>query len=425
MIWDLVTLWSGLKLFGQLSKYDMNVQSLFLSVCVILLLGGSHLAPAEILEVDWSPSDLKLLKSFVDQPTKAADETSRLAQSPNAVKLGRALFFDKKLSYDGTISCADCHNPGSGWTDGRQVAIAHGRRGKRNSLSLFNVAHFRWFSWDGRAETLWGQIMYPLVSPDEMGLTDSSAFDILCDDDYKHLVEASFGIQFTCNYPMRVGASIAYLAKALAAFVSEIRSGDTPFDRFARGVLSGDARFQHDMSASAINGYRVFVGKGRCNTCHRGYLFSDSEFHDIGIPPVFSDYSKDSGRSGGIDLVLSAPFRSDSELSGNPGGDEALRLRYLKTYAAAWGQFRTPSLREVAKTGPYMHEGGFSTLEEVVEFYSTRSNALRAHVHSESLLSPRFFSESEKYDLVEFLKSLSSDDLKYIPPRSSTDGNNN
>lgn len=215
------------------------------------------------------------------------------------VTLGRALFFDRRLSADGSLSCASCHRPGRAFTDGRPQAVGvGGRRGVRNVPTLINRGYGRAFSWDGRHRTLEAQVLAPIEAVDEMGSTIAEAAG-------------------------RVGVPPREMGAALASYVRSIVAGDSRFDRFAAGDREA-------LSASEYSGLQVFRGKGNCTACHVGPTLTDEQRHNTGV----------AWRSG----VLTDP------------GMHA-------------GAFKTPTLREVARTAPYMHDGSLVTLAEVVDFY--------------------------------------------------------
>jgi cytochrome c peroxidase len=272
------------------------------------------------------------------------------------VALGKQLFFDRRLSRDGSRSCADCHPPGKAFADG--LALATGLSGKplgRNTPTVLNAGLQEVLLWDGRARTLEEQALLPLESTEEMakdirGLVE----DLGKIEGYARQFREVFGTEVTADG----------IAKAIAAFERTVVSGESPFDRF----LAGDKKA---LSDDAEEGRRLFFGEAGCSTCHDGPLLSDGRFHRIGIS------SADEGRA---------------------------RVTGKKEDR---GAFRTPPLREVARTAPYMHDGSLKTLTEVVTFYYRHlpergpdGEALDARA-----LTGRSFSEVPL--IVAFLESLS------------------
>jgi cytochrome c peroxidase len=258
------------------------------------------------------------------------------------IELGRQLFFDKRLSRDGTLACAGCHDPERAFSDGRTVARGvGGAEGARNSPALINRGYGQSFFWDGRAESLERQAMEPILNPKELALTKE-------------------------ELEQRTHLSAEEVTAALASYVRTIRSGDSLYDRFTMGQSSA-------LSAVEKAGLDLFRGKGHCVNCHAGPNFTDELFHNTGVAWV-------SGR-----------FRDDGRFA--VSGKEEDR-----------GAFKTPTLREVARTAPYMHDGSFATLEQVVDFYSEGG---RGNPQLDAEIRPRRFTPEEKRALVAFLRALS------------------
>ncbi len=259
-----------------------------------------------------------------------------------SVDLGRRLFFDRRLSATGTISCATCHAPDRAFSDGRPVSVGvRGRAGHRNAPALINRGYGRAFFWDGRTTTLEEQVLRPIEDPSELGSTVERAAS-------------------------RAGVTPAELAGALASYVRSILSGDSPFDRYA----SGD---REALTAEEQAGRALFRGKANCTACHLGPTFSDERFHNTGAA-LRSGRLMDHGR-----FIVT--------------GREQDR-----------GAFKTPTLREVARSAPYMHDGGLVTLEDVVEFYDSGG---RPNPNLDVVIQPLKLSAGEKRNLAAFLRALS------------------
>jgi cytochrome c peroxidase len=272
-----------------------------------------------------------------------------LLAAAGPVELGRRLFSDPRLSRDGSFSCATCHDPGHAFTDGLRVARGIGQaEGTRRVPSLINRGLGTSFFWDGRAATLEEQVLQPILNPREMGMTMELALDRLRAD-------PAFG-------PGKDGRD---LARALAGYVRSIRSTDSRFDRYVAGQ-KGALTPQEE--AGAI----LFSSKANCWFCHSGGNFSDELFHNTGIG-----------------------------WNGRGRTDEG---RFLVTHVDAdRGAFKTPTLREVARRPPYMHDGSVATLDEVVEHYD------RGGVPNGALdpaLKPLHLTAEEKRALVAFLRTL-------------------
>jgi len=259
------------------------------------------------------------------------------------VDLGRRLFNDRRLSRDGSIACVSCHDPDRAFSDGRAIAAGvFGRAGRRNAPAIVNRGYGRAFFWDGRAHTLEEQVLEPIQDPNEMDLPVAEAAS-------------------------RVGLTPEDVSRALASYVRSILSGDSAYDRFVNGDRTA-------LSAERQTGLQIFRGKGNCTACHVGPNFSDERIHNTGVA-----------------------WRDPSTGSGQVAG-------YYADEGAGNGTFKTPTLREVARTAPYMHDGSISTLEEVVGFYDAGG---RSNPHIDPEIHPLQLSVEEKQAIVAFLKSLS------------------
>ena len=276
------------------------------------------------------------------------------------VAIGRKLFFDKRLSRDKTMSCGTCHDPQRGFTDGHAVSVGvFGRKGSRNVPTLINRGYGATHFWDGRASSLEEQVLQPIQNPKELDMTVEEVVKrVKKDSGYARRFQAVFGSAVNAED----------LAMALANYVRTILSGNSPLDRY----LSGQ---RNAISPKARAGLRIFRGKGNCTACHLGPNFTDERFHNTGIAWRNSRLS-DSGRFAVTD--------EEQDL----------------------GAFKTPTLREVAQTTPYMHDGSLATLEQVIEFYNRGGNP---NPHLDPEVRPLHLTVEEKETLLAFLKSLSGD----------------
>jgi cytochrome c peroxidase len=305
---------------------------------------------------------------------------------PSRVRLGRWLFYDTRLSGDGTLSCATCHRPEYAFSEQRPVAVGMaGQRGRRKTPSLVNLAARTIlepdrdpgpsFFWDGRAKSLEEQVLVPIGDPAEMGLPHAEMLARLSAiRGYRPYVQEAFGTEtFTRE---RVAA-------ALSDYVRTRRSGNAPYDRWAYGK-DGSA-----MSERAQRGSDIFFFSGRCAVCHAGFNFSDGLFHNLGVGwDQATQTFKDEGRAAVTGV----------------GGDR--------------GKFKTPGLRDVAKRAPYMHDGSLATLEDVVEFYNR--GGVANPWRSARIARPLNLSAEDAGALVEFLYALNGEGYldaapKYFP----------
>lgn len=363
------------------------------------MLALSALADAPI-ELD--PVEIRLVLRHGPWPQPALpDPSNRASGSPTAIALGQRLFFDARLSANATVACASCHVPARAWTDGRARARGLGDL-DRNTPSLLDAALGRWFGWDGAADSLWSFAVKPMLHPAEMGAsTRSIAGTMRGDRALACAYEAAFGAAPGAD-DERV---LVDTAKALAAYVETIRSGRTPFDDFRDALARGDRAAMARYPAAAQRGLKTFVGKGACSVCHFGPAFTNGEFHDIGIPFALGPGRVDAGRHEGVKRLRADPFNLLGKYSDDASGASATKTRHVDAGHASFGQFKTPSLRNVALTAPYMHNGRLATLRDVVRHYS-ELDMDRVHADGESLLRPLRFTAGETDDLIAFLESL-------------------
>jgi cytochrome c peroxidase len=287
------------------------------------------------------------------------------------VELGRLLFFDKRLSKNNTIACASCHLAQFAFTDGKNVSTGiHGFKGGRSAPAsinrVFSTAQF----WDGRAVTLEEQSVGPFINPVEHGFRnhDEMIAKMKKIAGYRKLFQQVFGTDVT----------IGGVGKAIASFQRTILSGNSPADRFDQG------QEEKAISPAAQHGLVLFREKARCTKCHSGFNFSDEKFHNLGIG--WDDNKVDLGRY---------------MVTGN---------------AEEIGAFKTPTLREIARSAPYMHDGRFKTLEDVVNFYNKGGVK---NPHQDNLIIPLELTDQEKHDLVEFLRTLSGEGWQHIKAPTS------
>lgn len=410
---------------------------------------GNDLSP---LVIETSDELIRRLGSLSPLPPPPSDPTNRYGENERAARLGRALFFDERLSKDGSVACSTCHVPDQAFTDGRQLAMGISQ-GNRHTPTLFNVAYHRWLTWDGRADSLWMQALDPIEDPREMGTSRAQVVRVIAEDEWLRTeYEAVFGelpsaalawlnaelaegeprgarprraqesieVDGTDPAPPEVRAWEAlegetqgalnhvfvHVGKAIAAYQRRLVRGGAPFDRFVEGLLEGDASKQAALSPSAQRGLMLFLGKANCTLCHNGPNFSDGEFHNNSLPTLHGGEPEDAGRYAGAAVVKASPFHAGGPYSDDTNGQAAQEVRRLRVSSESWGEFRTPSLRNLTGRAPFMHQGQLASLPEVVDFYSELTGASGRNHHQEQILVPLRLSDSEKADLLAFLKSL-------------------
>jgi cytochrome c peroxidase len=337
-------------------------------------------------------------------PQFARDPSNRVSGNPAAIALGKQLFSDMRLSKDARRSCATCHDPTRFFADGRDRSVGLARV-DRNAIALANLRLNRWFGWAGAADSLWGQSLRPILDATELGATAELVRERLAADaamaaDYARL----FGSALATDAPDLV---LVNVAKALAAYQETIVTGRTPFDEFRDAFKRGDREAMARYPAAAQRGLKIFVGKGQCSACHFGPNFTNGEFDDVGVPYFAEKGRVDQGRHGGIAALRASPFNLLGRYNDDPGMTTPEPTRHVEPQHRNWGEFRVPSLRNVANTAPYMHNGSLATLEAVVRHYS-EVDIERLHGDDGArLVRPLRLSPQETADLVAFLKTLS------------------
>ena len=354
-------------------------------------------------------------------PGSPSDPGNRLSGHPQAIALGQLLFFNSRLSPQGDMSCATCHNPSQAFADARPRAT--GREPlERNTPSLWNAGFERWHGWDGAADSAWSQAIRALTNPREMASTA------------EHVTRAIAGdVELTCRWRKLFGSDAAVdpqrtlvnAAKVLGAFSTSLVSAVTPFDDFRDALAAGNAARAARYPLAAQRGLQLFVGRGQCVLCHSGPLFSNGEFGDIGMPFFVRPGEVDPGRHGGIQALQASAYnllsqwadRLASEKNSPPTThDGAIKTRHVELQHRNFGEFKVPSLRNVAHTAPYMHDGQLATLEQVVQHYSTL-NVERLHADGEQILKPLALNPTERADLLAFLDSLSDSRASQWQPK--------
>lgn len=400
-----------------------------------LLLCGLAALGAGCAASPWSAGELSVLRSLSLQELGAPppDPSNRVADEPRAAQLGERLFFDARLSANGEVSCATCHQPARYYTDGR--ARAQGLAPfTLNSMTLLGSAWSPWQTWNGKADSQWMQALLPLENAAEHGLDRAAAAQLLAGD-YAAEYEEIFGplppLHDGARFPPHAapaGASsqsefnlawqrmaetdrvavnevFANLGKALAAFERTLAPAPAPFDDYVAAAQSNDgAAMRALLGEDEVAGLRLFIGKAQCINCHNGPLLTNFEFHNTAVPPVPGQPIQ-RGRSDALAALTQSEFNCLGPHS-DAQPEECTQLRFLLTEGATLtGAFRTPTLRNVAETAPYMHAGQFATLAEVIDHYN--GGGLQMLGHNE--LSPLGLTEKERLQLEAFLRTLTGE----------------
>ena len=379
----------------------------------------------------WTELDLMVLQrlSLDSLPELPPDPSNAVADNPRAATFGHKLFFDTRLSANGSVSCATCHQPERRFTDGlpkgRGIALSG-----RNTPSIAGTAYSPWLYWDGRRDSQWAQALSPLEDPAEHGGNRMQyARFIATDPEYRVLYEELFGpmpdFSDTTRFPAAAAPledsaiSAAWLAmseedkrtvnevfanigKTIAAYERLIMPGPSRFDAYVRGLLNGnDLRSQPVLTNDEILGLQLFMDKARCTECHNGALFTNNEFHNTGIL-TFPGELPDRGRIDGLKKVLADPFNCLGEFS-DDRDQRCPELTYVRSGIELIGATRTPSLRNLGGTSPYSHKGQNETIADLLDLYNRAPLAMIGHNEAEDKLN---LSRRELKQLEAFLNTL-------------------
>jgi len=370
---------------------------LFLAVLVLTAVTAAR---ADVL--DFSSAERQQILRHGPWPMPwQPDPSNRVSGKRAAIEFGRALFFEPRLSGTGTVQCSVCHLEIRAFQDGRVTGAALGVV-DRNTPSLLDTRLHRWFGWDGANDSLWAQSIRPLFDPREMKSSAAHVARLLrTHRELRRAYREAFGASPGSDDE----ALLIDVGKALAAFQETLVSGRTPFDEFRDALANGDLGTAARYPIAAQRGLRLFVGRGNCSVCHFGPRFTNGEFADVGIPFFIGSGKVDPGRHGGISKLKQSRFNLLGSYNDDPSRRIATSTRYVEAQHRNFGEFRVPSLRNVARTAPYMHNGRLATLHDVVKHYS-EIDLDRLHADGERILKPLHLTEQEIDDLVAFLESL-------------------
>ena len=371
------------------------------SICLMMLIGsvvalcsatsGSGVVQGSAMEdslrklysrpvAEWPKPDVDKGLAFSELAAMPYDSSWALLDKDGKVKLGQMLFFDPRLSSSSQISCSSCHDPEISWGDARRVSLGTDHlEGSRNTMSLLNIAARKSFFWDGRSISLKDQVLNPLSTHHEMNMeTPVLAKKIGAIEGYRPLFKTAFGSE---------EVTLDKILTAIVAFESIIKSRQTRFDEFVRGKYDA-------LSDQEIVGLDLFRGKARCINCHHGAFFTDEQFHNIGLTYYGRKY-EDLGRY---------------KVTGK---------------ASDVGRFRTPSLRDVMKSGPWMHNGLFDNMDGIINIYNSGMHQLddkakdksdTLYPRTDAILRPLKLTPDEKQAVVAFLGAITATQYKMRRP---------
>jgi len=392
------------------------------------------------LQPDWTYEQRQLLTSLSLSALSElpVDPSNEVADSELAAELGHGLYFDTRLSGNGSVSCASCHKPELMFTDGLPLAVGTDI-GTRHTPSLVGVSYSPWFYWDGRKDSQWSQALAPLESSHEHN-TDRLriARTVAEDDRYRDLYESIFGsiltiplepfsatplgnesqqtawMELSHSQQKNINQVFSNVGKVIAAYQRKIIPGRSRFDEYIDALELSSANENEIYSSSEIAGLALFIGEAQCVTCHNGPLLTNNEFHNTGVLAI-SGQLPSMGRYDGVRAAREDPFNCLGLYSG-ANRSECIELRFARDNNELVGAQKTPTLRNIADTAPYMHGGQITTLTQVIEHYNEAPVSMLNHNEAKPLeLRPVQLRQLEDF-LLTLSAPLATEEHWLLPP---------
>ena len=355
----------------------------------------------------WSEEEVSVLKSLwlESLPDLPDDSSNAVADDPVAVDFGRQLFFDSRLSANGGISCATCHQIERRFTDGLQKGQAIGTT-DRHTPSIVGSAYSPWQFWDGRRDSQWAQALAPLEDANEHGTNRTDVVRLIAtDSDYRPIYESLFGTLPDALFTnaQLLNTAFANVGKSIAAFERTLMPTPSRFDEYVTALVNDDEINQEQLlNDEELAGLRLFIGDANCTQCHNGPLFTNHEFHNTGLISFPGDVP-DKARVAGVQEVLADEFNCLGPYSDDPARHCA-ELEFARTGVDLIGAIKTPSLRNLENTAPFMHKGQLATLAAVLDHYNEAPDAMIGHNEAK----PLGLSQRELRQIEAFLQSLAA-----------------
>ena len=377
----------------------------------------------------WSQAEITLIKSLslTNLPPLPEDPSNQIADSEAAAKFGQSLYFDTGLSSNGAVSCATCHQPEKYFTDGLPLAVGLDS-GPRHTPSLVGLSYSPWYYWDGRKDSQWAQALAPLEASHEHDIDRLSVLRHISNDAallqaYQQLFGALPDLPVS---PMQaspkgdakqqaawaelapprqtaINSAFANLGKALAAYQRKLLPGRTRFDDYADNLSVENPMTESELlNEDEVAGLQLFIDKGQCVNCHNGPLLTNNDFHNTGVLTTPGELPS-MGRYDGIRTARLDPFNCLGDFS-DADAEQCLELQFANDKNDLVGAHKTPTLRNVAATAPYMHGGQIDELLEVVRHYNDAPTSMLSHNEAK----PLELREVQLQQLTRFLETLSA-----------------
>jgi cytochrome c peroxidase len=389
--------------------------------------------------INWSETQIQLLQSLsLEQlPPLPEDPSNLFANNEAAAELGHVLYFDERISSNNAVACATCHQPEKMFTDGLALAVGVAS-GPRHTPSLVGVSYSPWFYWDGRKDSQWAQALAPIEAAHEHNSDRLQVARLITTDaNYRAQYGEIFGplpaipdspiaasplgddsaqaawSTLSIDQQNEITRVFSNLGKALAAYQRKLIPGRTRFDDYVDALPSTEAADVEVLTSSELAGLDLFIGDGQCVTCHNGPLLTNHDFHNTGVLAVRGELPP-MGRYDGIRTARQDPFNCLGEFS-DASRSECIELRFSRDSNDLVGAQKTPSLRNIKDTAPYMHGGQITTLREVVEHYNEAPTSMLSHNEAKPL-GLRSVQLRQLEDFLETLSAPLATDSKWLNP---------
>ena len=377
-------------------------------------------------ESSFSITEQQTISRMAEPRTPELDTTNRWDGNTKAIAFGERLFFSSDISPSG-VTCSQCHDPTMGFSDGLQISEGFGDT-ERHSPSLFGIASGTWFRWDGGCDSLWCQAIGPIEHQHEMNssrgdlamaisntpelrshyeeifgdLPDLSTLSTPAKPDSQNRIANENWNSLRDGLKSSVNEILINTVKSIAAYETTIQPMTAPIDHFAETFLEDEQMALELLTPIQERGLRLFVGEGQCHFCHTGSLFTNDSFHNVGLGSREWLSDVDTGRYDGVGTVQINEFNASGIWSDDPSGERAERLDRLIQTSEQLGQYKTPTLRNLSQTAPYMHGGHFVSLEEVIAHYIS-GGEVPTQGHTDETIQFRNWDQDDIDAMVQFL----------------------
>jgi len=384
-----------------MNRFDVSVALGLMALCVFTRVSAAGDPATTLSRAEMA----RVIEHGPWPPALSRDPTNRASGNPDAIDLGRRLFFYPRFSPNGYIACVACHQPDRSFTD--NLPRARGLAPvERNAVALQNLRLHRWYGWGGNSDSLWLASLRPILDPREIGASAQTvALIVQTGDGVACRYKAAFGDEPSAHDAEKV---LVNVAKALAAYEETLVTARTPFDDYRDALARGETPAA-SYPVDAQRGLKLFFGRGNCHACHKGPNFTDDAFRGTAVNAFVGQAVPDAGRIDGLRNVRSSRYNLAGRYNDDPAKAGAKAVRDAKFEPHDHARWRTPSLRNVAVTAPYLHNGTAASLYDVVRRYANAPGR-GPYIDDERLIRRVHLSPRDVDDLVAFLETLTDAD---------------